>query len=141
MKNFLKVIGVIIGIMVVLGIIFFAVDYNKLKKKVYEMGYEMEFEEEFVRSDRNAFKAIIKKIREYNGITTVEIEANDENVSGKYNFSVDNNTELLWKKTKIDISSLKEGQNVSITSVGMVLDSNPATLTDVTKVIILEDKL
>ena len=42
---------------------------------------------------------------------------------------------------KIEISDLKEGQNVSITSTGEVLESYPAQLTEVTKIIVLENEL
>ena len=59
----------------------------------------------------------------------------------KFDFSIDNDTELLWNNTKIEISDLKEGQNVSITSTGEVLESYPAQLTEVTKIIVLEDEL
>ena len=86
----------------------------------------------------------IKEIREYNGITTILIEgleSNDINHRGEFDFSVDKDTELLWKEAKIELSSLKEGQNVSITSTGEILESYPAQLTKVTKIIVLEDEL
>lgn len=100
----------------------------------------------------DVFNAKIKRISEYNGITTVLIkglESNDINHRGEFDFSIDNNTQILWiepKSTKssytaIDSSKLKEGQNISITSTGYVLESSPAQLTKVTKVIVLEDEL
>ena len=100
----------------------------------------------------DVFNAKIKRISEYNGITTVLIkglESNDINHRGEFDFSIDNNTQILWiepKSTKssytaIDSSKLKEGQNISITSTGYVLESSPARLTKVTKVIVLEDEL
>lgn len=105
-------------------------------------------EEELQKNDynigNNVFNARIKEIREYNGITTILIEgleSNDINHRGEFDFSVDNDTELLWKEAKIELSSLKEGQNVSINSTGEVLESYPAQLTKVTKIIVLEDEL
>lgn len=100
----------------------------------------------------DVFNAKIKRISGYNGITTVLIkglESNDINHRGEFDFSIDNNTQILWiepKSTKssytaIDSSKLKEGQNISITSTGYVLESSPAQLTKVTKVIVLEDEL
>lgn len=100
----------------------------------------------------DVFNAKIKRISEYNGITTVLIkglESNDINHRGEFDFSIGNNTQILWiepKSTKssytaIDSSKLKEGQNISITSTGYVLESSPAQLTKVTKVIVLEDEL
>ena len=105
-------------------------------------------EEELQKNDynigNNVFNARIKEIREYNGITTILIEgleSNDINHRGEFDFSVDKDTELLWKEAKIELSSLKEGQNVSITSTGEILESYPAQLTKVTKIIVLEDEL
>lgn len=105
-------------------------------------------EEELQKNDynigNNVFNARIKEIRAYNGITTILIEgleSNDINHRGEFDFSVDNDTELLWKEAKIELSSLKEGQNVSINSTGEVLESYPAQLTKVTKIIVLEDEL
>ena len=76
----------------------------------------------------DVFNAKIKRISEYNGITTVLIkglESNDINHRGEFDFSIDNNTQILWiepKSTKssytaIDSSKLKEGQNNLITNV------------------------
>ena len=100
----------------------------------------------------DVFNAKIKRISGYNGITTVLIkglESNDINHRGEFDFSIDNNTQILWIEpnstkssyTAIDSSKLKEGQNISITSTGYVLESSPAQLTKVTKVIVLEDEL
>lgn len=200
MKNRLKILFIILGIIVVLGLIFFAIDYNRVKKQekpifcvnttTYRDGgtkeylglgykvidfhtlegyddikigtcfmqyndfdeemkrYETKFEEESQKNDYNirndVFNARIKEIRKYNGITTVlieGIESNDINHRGEFSFSVDNDTELLWKETKIELSSLKESQYVSITSIGDVLEKYPAVLTKVIKVIVLDEKL
>lgn len=100
----------------------------------------------------DVFNAKIKRISGHNGITTVLIkglESNDINHRGEFDFSIDNNTQILWIEpnstkssyTAIDSSKLKEGQNISITSTGYVLESSPAQLTKVTKVIVLEDEL
>lgn len=100
----------------------------------------------------DVFNAKIKRISGYNGITTVLIkglESNDINHRGEFDFSIDNNTQILWIEpnstkssyTAIDSSKLKEGQNISITSTGYVLEISPAQLTKVTKVIVLEDEL
>ena len=109
--------------------------------------YEKRFEEVLRQNEDtigDVFNAKIKEIRENNGITTILIEGletNDINHRGDFDFSIDNDTELLWNNTKIEISDLKEGQNVSITSTGEVLESYPAQLTEVTKIIVLEDEL
>ena len=201
MKKGLKILFIIIGIIIVLGLVFFVVDYNRVQKQekpifciqnpagiisdggtieYFGLGYKVidfhtlvgyddvkigswfmdyndfdeemkEYEEKFeeaLRQNEDAigdvFNAKIKEIREHNGITTILIEGletNDINHRGEFYFSIDNDTELLWNNTKIEISDLKEGQNVSITSTGEVLESYPAQLTEVTKIIVLEDEL
>ena len=202
MKKVLKVIGIILGVLIILGLIFFIVDYNRVKNnerpifcihnpagamndggtveffglgykvidfrtlagfddikigtwfmdyndfneemKVYEKKFEEKLQKNDYNIENNVFNARIKEIREYNGITTILIEgleSNDINHRGEFDFSVDNDTELLWKEAKIELSSLKEGQNVSINSTGEVLESYPAQLTKVTKIIVLEDEL
>ena len=94
----------------------------------------------------------IKKINEHNGITTILIkgfESNDINYRGEFEFSIDDDTKLLCIEpncikssyTEIDLPKLKEGQNVSITSIGEVLESYPIQLTKVTKVVVLEEQL
>lgn len=81
----------------------------------------------------DVFNAKIKRISGHNGITTVLIkglESNDINHRGEFDFSIDNNTQILWIEpnstkssyTAIDSSKLKEGQNISITSTGYVLE-------------------
>ena len=201
MKKVLKILFSIIGIIIVLGIVFFVVDYNRVQKQekpifciqnpagiindggtieYFGLGYKVidfhtlagyddikigswfmdyndfeeemkEYEERFEEELRqnedtigDIFNAKIKAIREYNGITTILIEGletNDINHRGEFDFSIDNDTELLWNNTKIEVSDLKEGQDVSITSTGEVLESYPAQLTKVTKIIVLEDEL
>ena len=201
MKKVLKILFSIIGIIIVLGIVFFVVDYNRVQKQekpifciqnpagiindggtieYFGLGYKVidfhtlagyddikigswfmdyndfeeemkEYEERFEEELRqnedtigDVFNAKIKEIREHNGMTTILIEGletNDINHRGEFDFSIDNDTELLWNNTKIEISDLKEGQNVSITSTGEVLESYPAQLTEVTKIIVLEDEL
>ena len=201
MKKGLKILFIIIGIIIVLGIVFFVVDYNRVQKQekpifciqnpagiindggtieYFGLGYKVidfhtlagyddikigswfmdyndfdeemkEYEERFEEELRQnedtieeVFNAKIKEIREYNGVTSILIEGldtNDINHKGEFDFSIDNNTELLWNNTEIELSDLKEGQNVSITSTGAVLESYPAQLTEVTKIIVLEDEL
>ena len=201
MKKMLKVIGMVLGIIVVLGIVFFIIDYNRVQKQekpifciqnpagiisdggtieYFGLGYkvidfhtlagyddikigswfmyyndfdekmkeyEERFEEELRQNEEtigDVFNAKIKEIREHNGITTILIEGletNDINYRGDFDFSIDNDTEILWNNTKIELSDLKEGQNVSITSTGELLEKYPAKLTKVNKVIVLDDEL
>ena len=128
-----KVLCIILVIIIIVGLIFFIINYSNIK-------YNGKLEQK----DADVFYATIEEIREYNGITTVLVkglDVNDINHRGEFDFSIDNDTELLWHGTKIEISDLKEGQNISITSTGEVLERYPAGLTKVTKIVVLDDKL
>lgn len=127
MKKGTKIICIILGVLIILGFIFWAVNYIKIR---------------YIEKD--VFNAKIEKITEYEGITTVLIEGldtNDINHRGKFDFVVTEKTKLLWRGTKIKLSDLKEGQTISITASGEVLLRYPARLSRVTKVIVLEDEL
>lgn len=128
-----KVLCIILVIIIIVGLIFFIINYSNIK-------YNGKLEQK----DADVFYATIEKITKYNGITTVLVkglDVNDINHRGEFDFSIDANTELLWHGTKIEISDLKEGQNISITSTGEVLERYPAGLTKVTRVIVLDDEL
>lgn len=162
MNRKLKILLIILGIIFILGIVFWLIDYNRVQKQekpifcinitthrdggtkeYYGLGYKVidfhtlegfddikigtwfmdynDFNEEMKvyeknlknsSKDNNTFYATIKRISEYNGITSVLIEgleSNDINYRGEFDFSIDNDTQLLWKNTKIKLSDLKEG--------------------------------
>lgn len=127
MKKGTKIICIILGVLIILGFIFWAVNYIKIRY-----------------IEKNVFNAKIEKITEYEGITTVLIEGldtNDINHRGKFDFVVTEKTKLLWRGTKIQLSDLKVGQTISITAAQEVLLKYPAGLTGVTKVTVLDDEL
>lgn len=111
---------------------------------------KMDNQQENVKGTK--FEAEIKKISTYNGITTILVkgfETNEINYRGEFDFSIDNDTKILWIEpnsikssyTELDISELKKGQKVSITSTGYILESSPAKLTKVTEVVVLNNEL
>ena len=195
MNKKLKIFLIVLGIIFILGIVFFTIDYNRVQKQekpifclnvttyrdggtkeYYGLGYKVidfhtlegfddikigtwfmkykdfeaemklyedKFNKQFNNND-DEFYAKIKKIREYNGVITILIEgleSNDINYRGEFEFSIDNDTKLLWKETKVEVSDLKEGHNVLVTSAGEILEIYPAKLTKVIKVIVLENEL
>ncbi len=132
-----KILCIILVIIIVIGLIFFVIDYNKFKNEQKAISNSEQ-------NEADVFYATVEKITEYNGITTVLVkglDVNDINHRGEYDFSIDDDTKLLWHGTEIKKSDLKEGQNISITSTGEVLERYPAGLTKVTKIIVLDDKL
>lgn len=132
-----KILCIILVIIIVIGLIFFVIDYNKFKNEQKAISNSEQ-------NEADVFYATVEKITEYNGITTVLVkglDVNDINHRGEYDFSIDDDTKLLWHGTEIKRSDLKEGQNISITSTGEVLERYPAGLTKVTKIIVLDDEL
>ena len=149
------IIGFLIVIIIVIGVV---VAYKVIEKSVTNRaGFNFTVEnissnpvdtinhdsnKEYVYGD--VFYAKIKKISTYNNITTILVEGlevNDINHRGLFEFSIKDDTELLWRGTEIKLSDLKEGQNISITSTGLILESSPAGLTKVSRIILLDDKL
>ena len=50
-------------------------------------------------------------------------------------------TELEWRNTKINVTDLNVGDNISITFTGEILDSYPAQIKDVVKIQLLDDEI
>lgn len=91
----------------------------------------------------DTFYATIEKIKNYDGATYIYVkglEINDINHRGEYYFKVDDDTELIWRYVKKSLSELKEGQTISITSVGAMM-KNTGLLNKVTRVTLLEDEI
>lgn len=155
-KNKKVIIGILIVVLIVISVV---IAYKIIKKSVTNRE-DFKFKVENIDSnpvntinyDNNkeavygdVFYAKIKKINTYNNsITTILVEGlevNDINHRGLFKFSIKDDTKILWRKTEIKLSDLKEGQNVSITSIGAVQESYPVGLTNVPRVILLDDEL
>lgn len=117
-----KKVFILAGILVILGIISLSAFFIFKEEKAF------------------TFTATIKKISEYNGITLVLTEGKEDiNLKGEFDFTIDADTKLLRKNQNLEISGLKAGQKISVTTQGEILEKEPARLTKVTKVIVLED--
>ena len=151
-KNTKIIIGILIALIIVIGMV---IAYKIIEKSVTEReNFKFKVENmdsnlvNTVSHDNNKEYAYadakIKKISTYNGITTILVEGlevNDINHRGLFEFSVKDDTKILWRGTEIKLSDLKEKQNISITSIGVVEESYPARLTNVSRVILLDDEL
>lgn len=155
-KNKKLIIGILIAILII--VICIAVAYKLIEKSVtdrenfkYTVNNISSNSVDTVNNDNNkqylygdVFYAKIKKISVYNGITNILVEGpeiNDINHRGLFTFSIKDDTKILWRGTEIKLSDLKEGQNVSITSTGFVEETYPAGLTEVPRIILLDDEL
>lgn len=68
------------------------------------------------------------------------LEVNDINHRGAFTVPVDSSTRITWRYEAMDFSELKPGQTVSVTYSGAVMESDPAGLTDVTWIQLLDDE-
>lgn len=74
-----------------------------------------------------------------NSISLDGLDVNDINYRGKFVITVNDNTSISWRGTEISLSRLKVESRVSVTFSGVILETYPAQIKDVSKVILLED--
>lgn len=132
-----KVLGLIIILVVIVMVVIIAI---VIKPK--ESNSDIINSNIVSKNNEDIFYASIEEINEYNGVTSVLVkglENNDVNYRGEFEFSIDDDTEIFWKETKVEASVLKVGQKISITSTGGVLERYPVELIKVTRVIILNE--
>ncbi|MEY8352262.1 hypothetical protein AALB39_02780 [Lachnospiraceae bacterium 54-53] len=87
------------------------------------------------------FYATITEIDENNFLVN-GLDVNDINDRGEVYFSINNKTRLEWRHTEISRSDLKEGDRISVTYTGEVLESYPRRIVSpVIMVTLLEDEL
>lgn len=138
----LIVIGIVVAYKIIEKSVTNRADFNFTVKNIDSNPVNTVNNKEYVYGD--VFYAKIKKISTYNNITTILVEGlevNDINHRGLFEFSIKDDTKILWRGTEIKLSDLKERQNISITSIGVVEESYPARLTKVSRVILLDDEL
>ena len=85
------------------------------------------------------FYATIAEVRD-NSLLVEGLEVNDINHRGAFTVPVDDTTRITWRYEAMDFSELKPGQTVSVTYRGGVQESDPAGLTDVTWIQLLDDE-
>ena len=86
----------------------------------------------------------IESIKKYNDgsihLNVKGLEINDINYRGNFTFKVDDSIDMTWRGEKINISDLKEGDNISITFTDEIInDISPTPLKEVVKVQLLRD--
>lgn len=92
-----------------------------------------------IEEPTQTFYATITEVQE--GSLLVEgLEVNDINHRGAFTVPVDSDTRITWRYEDMDFSELKPGQAVSITYRGGVQETDPAGLTDVTWIQLLDDE-
>lgn len=67
------------------------------------------------------------------------LEINQINYRSLYRFPVDEQTQLVWRGTPVELSDFRPGLTVSVSFMGNILETYPVGLTEVCRVEILDD--
>lgn len=133
MKRTFIIIGVILAVGISFAIGLLVGQYNKAKTDLL-----------IHKAEGTTFYAKIDSIREDNGtihISATGLDVNNINWRGKYNFSVKENTDIIWMDVKIPVSALGKKNNIAITITDeIILDIVPTPLREIEKIELLDDK-
>ena len=134
MRKEFKIILVILIVVVSLLLGYF-IGYKRAYDKIENAGQNISY-----NNTQQTFYAEIKEIKD-NFILVKGLSVNDINFRGEFTISVVGETELEWRNTKINVTDLNVGDNISITFTGEILDSYPAQIKDVVKIQLLDDEI
>ncbi|NLL93800.1 MAG: DUF3221 domain-containing protein [Clostridiales bacterium] len=85
------------------------------------------------------FYATISNIQGDN-LTVKGVEINDINFRGNFVFSIGDETKVTWRYTDISSEDLDTGDTISITFTGEIRESEPAQITQVKYIQLLDDE-
>ena len=134
MRKEFKIILVILIVVISLLLGYF-IGYKRAYDKIENAGQNISY-----NNTQQTFYAEIKEIKD-NFILVKGLSVNDINFRGEFTISVVGETELEWRNTKINVTDLNVGDNISITFTGEILDSYPAQIKDVVKIQLLDDEI
>lgn len=105
----------------------------------YFVGYSSALGQLGDSTQSQTFYATISDMKD-NVITVKGMEVNDINFRGNFLFSVENETRLIWRYTHISLDDLDVGDNISITFSGLIQETDPARITQVDLIQLLDDE-
>lgn len=114
----------IIALCIMIAVIFSFVGYKTAQHK---------------NEDRRTFYATITDITDH-FITVSGMDENDIYFRGSFTFTVKKGVRIVRLGTDISFDALDVGDHVAITFSGLVLETNPAELTNVIEVLILDNE-
>lgn len=133
MKKTFIIIGVIFAVCISFVIGLLVGQYNKAKTDLL-----------IRKAEGTTFYAKIDSIRENNGtihISATGLDVNNINWRGKYNFSIKESTDIVWRSVKIPVSDLGVKNNIAITITDETIpDVVPTPLQEIEKIELLDDK-
>ena len=133
MRKEFKIILVILIVVISLVLGYF-IGYKRAYDKIESANQNISY-----NNTQQTFYAEIEEIKD-NFILVKGLSVNDINFRGEFTISVVEETELEWRNTKINVTELNVGDNISITFTGEILDSYPAQIKDVVKIQLLDDE-
>ena len=133
MRKEFKIILVILIVVISLVLGYF-IGYKRAYDKIESTNQNISY-----NNTQQTFYAKIEEIKD-NFILVKGLSVNDINFRGEFTISVVEETELEWRNTKINVTDLEVGDNISITFTGEILDSYPAQIKDVVKIQLLDDE-
>ena len=134
MRKEFKIILVILIVVISLVLRYF-IGYKRAYDKIESASQNISY-----NNNQQTFYAEIEEIKD-NFILVKGLSVNDINFRGEFTISVVGETELEWRNTKINVTDLNVGDNISITFTGEILDSYPAQIKDVVKIQLLDDEI
>lgn len=133
MKKTFIIIGVIFAVCISFVIGLLVGQYNKAKTDLL-----------IRKAEGTTFYAKIDSIRGNNGtihISATGLDVNNINWRGKYNFSIKESTDIVWRGVKIPVSDLGVKNNIAITITDETIpDVVPTPLQEIEKIELLDDK-
>ena len=111
----------------------------------FYIGYKMGFKRSesnisHTENQQRTFYAVIQEIDD-DYVRVAGAEINDINFRGEFTFTVPDKTKFEWRNTDISVSDLKVGNYISITFSGLVLETYPAQISNITKIQLLDDEI
>ncbi len=137
MKKGLK-ITLIIFVVVIALVLGYFIGYKNAYDKIENKNQDQDQNINLI-IDQQTFYAEITEITD-NILYVRGLDVNDINYRGEFTFSIIEETELLWRGTKIELSELDVGDNIAITFEGEILESYPAQIKEVVKIQLLDDE-
>lgn len=134
MRKEFKIILVILIVVISLVLGYF-IGYKRAYDKIESASQNISY-----NNNQQTFYAEIEEIKD-NFILVKGLSVNDINFRGEFTISVVGETKLEWRNTKINVTDLNVGDNISITFTGEILDSYPAQIKDVVKIQLLDDEI
>lgn len=85
------------------------------------------------------FYATIERINE-NHLTVKGMDVNDINFRGNFSFTITDDTVLEWRYTELTPEDLDAGDHISVTFSGLIQETDPAGISDVIRIQLLDDE-